>query len=259
MAEPRRVFHIYVDETSKNATYFGVGAIFCSRDSAQQIASSMTKMVVKHGHDPEKEIHWTELKKHLLPLYKEVGATLVSYTHKRRGSAAMRFRALIVESSKIDRSIDKTANREDIIAKFVFTLVYGFAEKFGRNIDYHVFIDSPDGSEGLNVPTQCSLNNKCKSQLGYENQPFKSVRYVRSEKSRLIQATDLLAGVVAYECNGQHLAPSASAHRKDLWSTMLAASKLKTFAAPTSYWPDTFQLQHFDFERSRATRFRAAH
>lgn len=127
----------------------------------------------------------------------------MSYTHKRRGSAAMRFRALIVESSKIDRSIDKSANREDIIAKFVFTLVYGFAAKFGRNIDYHVFIDSPDGSEGLNVPTQCSLNNKCKSQLGYENQPFRSVRYVRSEKSRLIQATDLLAGVVAYECNGQ--------------------------------------------------------
>lgn len=51
------VFHIYVDETSKNATYFGVGAIFCSRDSAQQIASFMTETVVKHGHDPEKEIH----------------------------------------------------------------------------------------------------------------------------------------------------------------------------------------------------------
>jgi len=35
---------------------------------------------------------------------------------------------------------------------------------------------------------------------------------------------------------------------------MLAASNLPTFAALTRFWPKTFQIGHFDFEKSRQTR-----
>jgi hypothetical protein len=36
---------------------------------------------------------------------------------------------------------------------------------------------------------------------------------------------------------------------------MLAASKLESFAVPTKFWPKLFQIQHFDFDKSRFTRF----
>lgn len=163
----------------------------------------------------------------------------------------------MVESRRIDRTLDPNADREDILAKFIFTLVYGFVGSFGPNIHYHVFIDSPDGDEGPSISVLCALNNKAKSQLGYEDRPFKSVKFVRSEKSRLIQATDLLTGAVAYETNSEHLSPSASAHRKALWAEMLAASKLATFAAQTKFWPKTFQIQHFDFSRTMARELSA--
>ena len=249
-----RSFHIYVDETSKSAKYFGVGAIFCRRDAAEQISSYMSDAVVRHEQRPEKELHWTELKGHLLPLYRDVGTTLVAYTQRPRPK--MRYRALMVESQRIDRSLDEKANREDILAKFIFTLVYGFAADLGTNLDYHVFIDSPDGEEESSVSMQCALNNKCTSQLGCGEQPFKTVKYVRSENSRIIQATDLISGAVAYETNGLHLAHGAAKHRRSLWADMLEASKLETFAAPTKFFPKLFQIRHFDFKKSQFTRFK---
>ena len=165
----------------------------------------------------------------------------------------------MVESRHIDRKIDKDANREDMLAKFIFTLVYFFVKEFGENLDYCVFIDSPDGEECSSVALQCMLNNRCSSELGFENRPFKQVTYVRSENSRLIQAVDLLTGAVAYETNGLHRATSASKHRQRLWANMLAASTLSSFATPTKFWPKEFQIQHFDFGKpsSRALLVRS--
>ena len=251
MDDENRTFHLYVDETSKASAYFGVGAIFCRRDAAKEISAEIAEYVVAHGQRADKEIHWTDLKNHLLPLYRATGTKLVSYTQKPK---KMRFRTIMVESKHVDWKIDPKANREDTFAKFIFTLVYGFAKDFGPNIKYHVFIDSPDGTEGASPKTRAMLNNRCKSQLGFI-EPFKTVKYVRSENSRMIQATDLIAGAVAYETNGHHRASDAAKHRLQLWSEMLAASNLSTFAVPTKFWPKTFQIGHFDFEKSRLTRF----
>lgn len=241
-------FHIYVDETSKSSAYFGVGAIFCRRDAAEEISTYMSGAALVHQQRADKEFHWTELKGHLLPLYTEVGCKLIGFAQKPKPK--MRYRALMVESRHIDRTIDEDANREDMLAKFIFTLVYFFVKEFGENLDYRVFIDSPDGEERSSVALQCMLNNRCKSQLGFENRPFKQVAYVRSENSRLIQAVDLLTGAIAYETNGLHRATSASKHRQRLWADMLAASTLPSFAVPTKFWPKLFQIQHFDFEKS---------
>jgi hypothetical protein len=251
MDDENRTFHLYVDETSKSANYFGVGAIFCRRDAAKEMSTEISAALVAHGQRPDKELHWTDLKKHLLPLYTFVGTKVISYTQKPK---KMRFRAIMVESKHINWKVDPKANREDTFAKFIFTLVYAFAKDFGPNIKYHVFIDSPDGSEEPSSKTRAMLNNRCKSQLGYI-EPFKTVKYVRSENSRMIQATDLIVGAVAYETNAHHQALSAATHRRELWSSMLTASNLTTFAAPTRIWPKTFQIGHFDFKKSKLTRF----
>jgi hypothetical protein len=144
-ADQKRAFHLYVDESSKSATYYGVGAIFCRSDSAPQIASAMSAAIALHKQRPDKEIHWTELKGHLLPLYRDVALKLIGYAQP---NGRMRYRALMIESAKVSRAVDRDANREDILAKFIFTVVYQFAREFGPNLDYHVFVDSPSTDSG---------------------------------------------------------------------------------------------------------------
>lgn len=245
MSDDNHTFHIYVDESSKSADHFAVGAVFCRRDAAREIAGMVTDCCVRHNQRSDKEIHWTELKNHLLPLYTEVSTSLIGFTQKKR---KMRYRALLVEKKTLQRRPDK--NREEVIATFIFTLVFRFAADFGPNINYHVFIDAPQGDEGQNVPLRHMLNNRCKSKLGFDDKPFLGVSYVRSEKSRLIQAADLLTGAIAYEMNGQHQEQTASKHKRALWEALLRASGLKTFARQTPYWPKTFQILPFDARKS---------
>jgi hypothetical protein len=64
-----------------------------------------------------------------------------------------------------------------------------------------------------------------------------------------------MTGAISYETYRRHLEPDASEHRRFLWTDMLAASGLKTFAEPTRYCPPQFQIWHFDFDKSQRTRF----
>lgn len=255
MSKKRQVFHIYVDESSKNDTYFAVGAILCENKSAAAIASEINQLVASHQQRPDKEIHWKEFKNSslLVPLYCTVGTTLISFTQNK--PRRMRFRSIIVERQHIIRDRDNGETMEDVIAKFIFTLVFNMAEQVGGSVDYFVYIDSPDGDERSDIRTRSSLNNRYKTKFNAPDGPFKSVKFVRSEASRLIQATDLMTGVIAYEMNGRHLAPGAALHKRKVFADMLAQSKLTTFTVPTKHYPPQFQIQHFDFTKSQFTRF----
>lgn len=247
-------FHIYVDETSKSATFMGVGALFTRKDSGASIAEMVQAALPAHGQRPDKEIHWTELSNHLLPLYSSVAVDLINCTQIK--PYRMRYHAMMIERSKIDRSINEGLNREQILERFIFALIFKFASSFGPENIYHVFIDSSDGSEESNPALRGMLNNRCFSHFKKRTNPFHTVKYVRSENSRLIQAVDLLSGAVAYETNSLHLAAKRSKHKHALWSTMLEASRLPTFAQPTANRMSRFQIMHFDFEKSAAKRFK---
>jgi hypothetical protein len=250
--DEKKTFDIYVDETSKNSPFMGVGAIFARKDAARSIAQMIQDCIDAAGSRPDRELHWTELKNHNLPLYKEVGVKLVNCTQVK--PTRMRFNALIVETSNIDRTLDDSANREVILSKFMFGLIFQMASNFGVFNKYRVFIDSPHGREENDIALQAMLNNRAFSRTGKRTNPFKLVRYVRSENSRLIQAVDLMAGAVAYETNSLHLAANSAKHRLALWRAMLDSSGYESFAAPTRARKNRFQIMHFDFEKSAARR-----
>ena len=250
--QERQAFHIYVDEFSKAETIFGVGAVFCRRDAAQELKAFIDGAVVRHRQRADKEIHWAELKGHLLPLYRDVGTKLMGWTKPPKPK--MRYRALIMLSCTVDRKLDPTANAEDVIAKFMFTLLREVARKFGEHVDYHVFIDSPTGQEKQADTLYDSLNYECANRLGFKRKPFQTVKFVLSHKVRGVQAADLITGAIAYETNRQNV-PEKSSPKQRLWSEMLAASTLKTFGQPTKRFPEQFQIWHFDFAKSKFTRF----
>ena len=248
-------FHIYVDDSSKAETYFGAGAVFCSPDAARDLKAFIDGAIARHKQRPDKEIHWTDLKGHLLPLYREVGTTLMRCANTGPVKPKISYRALIMQSSQVDRSRDPTANREDVMAKFIFTLLREFAKKHGETVDYHVFVDSPTGKEQQADTLLYSLNNECAYQLGFKRKPFQTVRFVLSHKVRCVQAADLITGAIAYETNRHHIRDNASKHKKALWVDMLTASPVKTFARPTRMFPRQFQIWHFDFTASKRTQF----
>lgn len=247
----RNIFHVYVDESSQTGHQFMViGAVFCSKDAAPQIAATMEECLSRHGQRASKEFHWNELTSHTLQMYKDVLSALICFTIMRR---KMRYRALVIEMAKVDRTLDGSRSRETVLAKFIFTLVFGFARSFGPNIKYHVWIDKrADSLEDLEMDqrTLHSLNNEAKSKFGWEQGPFASVKFVDSKKSRLIQAADMITGAVAYETNQKHKASNASKHRTALLQHVIACSTLKTLARQSPRWPFGFQIRHFDFSKS---------
>lgn len=247
-------FHIYVDETSKSATYMGVGGLFTRRDSGRVIAQMIQGKVVEFGQRPDKELHWSALTRHLLPLYTSVGAALMDCTQVK--PYRMRYHAMIIETAKIDRSINQGLNREEVLERFIFALIFNFAHNFGPMTEYHVFIDSKTGEERSDEALRAMLNNRCFTRFKRRTDPFRTVKHVRSENSRLIQAVDLLSGAVAYETNSLHRTEKPAKHRLNLWSSMLHASKLTTFAEPTTSRMNRFQILHFDFEKSASKRFK---
>jgi hypothetical protein len=250
MSKEYQVFNIYVDESSKNGhTYFAVGAILCEQQSAGYIESHINQLVTAYKHPPNKEIHWKDLKnsRDHVALYSAIGTSLISFTQVN--PKRMRYSSLIGESRHILRDRSKGETIDDVIAKFVFTLVFQLIKAVGMSVHYNVYIDLPNGDERSDVRTLCSLNNEIETKLGGKDGPVKSVNLVRSEASRLIQATDLITGVVAYEMNGRHLM-GAKEHKRKVHADMLAQSNLPTFAAPTTRRHPQFQIWHFDFSKS---------
>lgn len=146
-----QTFDIYVDETSKNSPFMGVGAIFTRKDAARSIAQMIQDCIDAAGGRQDRELHWTELKNHHLPLYRDVGVRLVNCTQVK--PTRMRFNALIVETSKIDRSLSNGANREIILSKFMFGLIFQMASNFGVFNNYRVFIPSWQGGKRCSAPS----------------------------------------------------------------------------------------------------------
>ena len=136
---PRNVFHVYVDESSQTGHgYMVIGAILCSKDAAPVLAAAMDECLAQHGQRATKEFHWNELTSHTFQLYKDVLSAIIGFTIVRR---KMRYRALVLDMSQVDRSLDQNRSREALLAKFIFTLVFGFARQFGPNVQYYVWID----------------------------------------------------------------------------------------------------------------------
>jgi hypothetical protein len=254
------VFHIYLDESSQTGHHFmALGAIFCRRDAAAEIALAMNECLATHKQRPDKEFHWTELKGHTLALYKDASAQLIGFTRRRR---KMRYRALVVDTHQVDRTLNKERTVEETLAKFIFTLVFGFARDFGPKIRYYVWVDkrsSTMADKTTDKRTFYALNNKAKSEFGWKRGPFANVTFIDSKSSRLVQAADLITGAIAYETNGKHLVSDASKHRVALLRHIVDCSGLKTLAKPTPMWPFHFQIAHFDFEKSHVIRGTKAH
>jgi len=240
-------FHIYCDESCQNAhRYTVIGATLCRPDAAGKVSARLNELVELHGRGSSRELKWTNLKGHKLNLYREVISAYFEMMDRRM----LRYQCLVIDNNHVNHDLYSEGDHDLGFTKFMFVLLYSFAEMLRSNVHFHAFIDERSTKRPIEV-MKYALNNKCKTHLPAHRQPFQSVRFVKSERSRLIQVTDIITGAIAAETNGHHLLSSSSAHKIDLMRHIAACARLESLARHKFRWPN-FSIWHLNFDKGHS-------
>jgi hypothetical protein len=246
MSEPDK-FHLYCDESCQNAhRYTVIGATLCRPDAASKIRDRLNELIELHGQSRHRELKWTNLKRHKLNLYRDVTSAYFQMMDQRM----LRYRCLVIDTTTVNHDLYSDGDHDLGFTKFMFVLLYSFAEMLRSNVHFHAFIDERSTKHPIEI-MKYTLNNKCKTHLPAHKQPFQTVRFIKSEESRLIQATDIITGAIAAETNGHHLLPNSSAHKVNLMRHIAACAQLDTLALHKFRWPN-FSIWHLDVEKGRS-------
>ena len=104
-----------------------------------------------------------------------------------------------------------------------------------------------------------STTDRAKTQFEAKVGPFQRVEPVSSDKSRLIQATDVITGAIAYEKNRAPSMPKAALHKKALWEHVKLSTRLDTLAKPNfGFLSQRFTILDFDFTKSKPPKKQAS-
>lgn len=99
-----------------------------------------------------------------------------------------------------------------------------------------------------------TLNAKCRGEIRRDFVPYRTVEFVDSKNSRLVQIADLLSGLIAYDLNKHYTKVGAAKHKVDLMNELRRMFKVPSFSVPTPYGrADGFDIWHLDFD-ARARR-----
>lgn len=164
-----------------------LGAVWCPRAKAREIAGRLRDIKVKHGFNPRTfEVKWTKVSPAKLIFYMEI----LDYFFD---DDDLHFRALIVpDKRKLDhRAFDQT--HDTWYYKMYFTLLKALLSPRGK---YEVYLDIKDS---------CSAHKTRKlhevlatSKYDFRHQIVQRVQAVRSHEVDQLQLADLLIGAVSY-------------------------------------------------------------
>jgi uncharacterized protein DUF3800 len=244
-------YHIYSDESSQHggSAFTAIGATFLRNDAAEELASILDGIATENKLFPVSEFHWTEMQKVHLEQYKKLVTCFTDAMHGKQ----LRYHCVLIENRKLKPRDYSGGDRELTLLKLSFGPVYSFASRLGTNIKYYVYPDSKDTKHDPDVMLHC-LNNRARSAFGVKIGPFRTVCPTPSENSRIIQATDVITGAIAFEKNEQHLKtqPKPAAHKMALWEHVKKCTTLDTLAkANKGLLSQRFAIWEFDFSKAK--------
>lgn len=219
-------YHIYCDESCQNAhKYLVISAIYCDPTTAKNLAKSITTIQEKHGSSGE--LKWSKIKRLNIDMYDEIYQLLAKLAYENH----IQICALVVDTTKADHKKYSNGDADLGFTKFLFTMLYNFASRKSKHNNYFVYLDDRT-TKHTTEKLRETLNTKSSRLL--ECSPFRIVEFADSATSKVIQAADLISGIVAYEANMKHLALNASDHKKEILRRAKSHFKLHTFGRPTS-------------------------
>jgi hypothetical protein len=258
-AQKSPVFHIYSDESSHQGKhrFLALGATFLRWDHARALSIEIDEIAASHANIPVREFHWKGMQKAHLKQYLAL-ASLFSREVKRK---RLRFSCVLVDNHKLDHQAHSKGDRELGLTKLTFGPIYSFAQRFGAKNTYDVFPDKRT-TKHAQEDLVYSLNNRAKQDFPAcrPGEPFRKVKPTDSGHSRLIQLTDVITGIIAYEKNGHHAAlnPVPAPYKMAVWEHLKAELGLETLAKPTrGFLAMRFTIREFDFAKAKLPK--AAH
>ncbi|MFZ2323654.1 MAG: DUF3800 domain-containing protein [Ignavibacteriaceae bacterium] len=182
---------VYCDESCSEVLfdrtahrYFALGSLWMSEKYREQFKDEIKK--IKSDHNYKLEIKWNKVSPKFIDLYK----ALLEYFFENEN---LRFRALIVESEKIDLVKFHQGDAELSFYKFYYQLLHHWILDFD---EYNIFLDYKINKEKfrLNVLREVLTSASLSSVIS-------NVQSIHSKESLGIQLSDFLLGIVSSKFN----------------------------------------------------------
>lgn len=184
-------YNIYCDESCQlpndHQPVMVLGAVWCPKDKAREIAENIRGIKVKHNLLPFFEIKWTKVSPGKADFYLE----LIDYFFQEKD---LRFRGLVVpDKSKLKHEL-YNQDHDLWYYKMFYVMLKEVLNPLGQ---FSIYLDIKDSKSSEKVRT-------LKKVLGnlYFSSTVKRVQNVRSDEIEQIQITDLIIGALSYANRG---------------------------------------------------------
>ena len=185
-----QTFNIYCDESchleNDRQKVMVLGAVWCPRDKAREIAVRLREIKENHDLAPDFEVKWSKIS----PAKKQFYVDILDYFFD---CDDLHFRALIVpDKSKLDHS-SFGQSHDDFYYKMYFDLLKVI---LSPNACYRIFIDIKDTHGAAKV---AKLHDVLSNNMyDFSKEIIERVQLVRSHEIEQLQLTDLLTGIISY-------------------------------------------------------------
>lgn len=219
-------FEVYCDESGLEVlndptahTYMVLGGIWTPDDYRTTLKEEITS--IKARHEVAGEVKWKKVSPAYLSLYIE----LLEYFFR---TPHIRFRAIVIESAKVDKVRFSQDDAELSFYKFYYQLLHHWIFDFNQ---YDIFLDFKVNRDKkrLNVLHRALKHANLSSEIRW-------IQALPSEQVAGIQLADVLTGLTASKFNQQHTGEAKKA------LITLAERHLKREIGPTAKWEEKFNV-----------------
>lgn len=118
--------------------------------------------------------------------------------------------------------------------KMLFQLLYSLARKYKSRPRFYAYLDyrttkhTPERLRDM-------LNRKAARDLRVTHNPFRVCQFRQSHEVRLIQATDILTGAIAFKLNQHDVVVGAAVQKVELMNHITSEMNLRSLAYSTTY------------------------
>lgn len=181
-------YNYYLDESchlmNSDSQYMVIGALACPKNKTKTISKDIKNIKEKHSISPMFEIKSTKVSMGKLDFYQKLLTYFINENN-------LRFRAIIVDKNLLNHKKFKQTHDD-----FYYKISYCLFRYFMLGENNYIYIDHKDTYSNNNGQhLQEILNNGLRK---YDKTYM--VQQIDSKESNLLQLSDLLIGLVTYDC-----------------------------------------------------------
>lgn len=202
----------YCDESrQRQHKYMLIGSLWIGEAARDDYARRCAEFRGRPGY-ADACLKWTKVSNRKLQAYKELMDLFFA--------ADVRFKCILVESSKVDYARFHHGDKELGFYKFYYLLV---SRTVAFNEDYVIVTHRLSTRERTRLrDLQSAINNWCNLKAGRTVFPIRSIDAATAHGCDALQLVDVLMGAIGYQWNACDTKPDASAAKKELCAYIAA-------------------------------------